>query len=126
MPPVPICRSTVVFTWGEPSCSLLPLGPSVDSHRPSFRRHEYNTCFLKPDYRMLKKLAFRLSLSSALRDLGINEFILNSQLSTEVVDQARKMGLTPKEVAIGIYVVPASCRGANQRGDAKSVGKACN
>ncbi len=56
---------------------------------------------------MLRKLAFRLSLRSALRDLSINEFILNSQLSTEVVDQARKMGLTPKEVAIGIYAATA-------------------
>ncbi|WP_137919243.1 hypothetical protein [Hydrogenophaga sp. 2FB] len=56
---------------------------------------------------MLKKLAFRLSLSSALRELGINEIVLNSPLSTEVVDQARKTGLTPKEVAIGIYAATA-------------------
>lgn len=60
-----------------------------------------------PNRRMLQKLTFRLSLSSALRELGINEIILNSQFSTEVVDQARKAGLTPKEVAIGVYAATA-------------------
>lgn len=70
---------------------------------------------------MLKKLAFRLSLSSALREIGINEIILNSPLATEVVDQARRMGLTPREVAIGIYAVAVGQMNAMEKLKAQDV-----
>lgn len=70
---------------------------------------------------MLKKLTFRLALSSALRELGINEIVLNSQLSTEVLDQARQTGLTPKEVAIGIFAVAVGQMNATNKLAAQDV-----
>lgn len=70
---------------------------------------------------MLKKLFFSSSLNSALRELGIDATSLDAQLRNAVVDQATKMGLSPKEAAIGVYMMIAKRMNAIDRMAAQEV-----
>jgi hypothetical protein len=70
---------------------------------------------------MLKKLSFRISLNSALRELGIDPIILNAQLRRDVVDMSTAQGLEAKEAAIGVYAVLVDQLNAVDRMAAKEI-----